>query len=282
MRVLFKNNDGGSTHLFKNSDYGNDKLSVLLLGHRIFGRTSPQNSYRENYYSLHYVADGVGVFDNIEVKKGMGFIVCPNNSHTFATYEGSLMNHYWISFIGTSCEELLQKCGIESKNHSFFCPWVDEVIPVFDAAFKGDINSKKISSMFEGILKYVLSFHEGDLAVPSQTSKAKEYVRAAKLYIDSRYREKITSDDIAKNVNISSKYLYSLFLKYENQSLQSYIIKKRLWHAKELLKHSKVRICDIAKSVGYADPLHFSKIFTKYVGISPSDYRKNEHGKITL
>lgn len=45
--------------------------------------------------------------------------------------------------------------------------------------------------------------------------------------------------------------------------------------AYELLKKLELSIGDISRSVGYIDPLTFSKTFKKYSGYSPKQYREN-------
>ena len=53
----------------------------------------------------------------------------------------------------------------------------------------------------------------------------------------------------------------------------NYLIKIRLAKAEELLKDNSLPIKVIAKRVGYNDAYHFSKLFKKYYGVSPSSFR---------
>jgi YesN/AraC family two-component response regulator len=54
-------------------------------------------------------------------------------------------------------------------------------------------------------------------------------------------------------------------------------------HARELLTSSRLPITDIARIVGYDNPLYFSRIFKKEAGMSPREFRQvgNTHGDIT-
>ena len=49
--------------------------------------------------------------------------------------------------------------------------------------------------------------------------------------------------------------------------------------AKELLDSTNWQIQEISEKVGYEDQLNFSRIFRKYEGISPSEYRRKKHEK---
>lgn len=53
-----------------------------------------------------------------------------------------------------------------------------------------------------------------------------------------------------------------------------YLNSFRIEHAKAKLKDSNLSVNEIAYSVGFQDARYFSKLFKKYVGITPKDYRK--------
>ena len=57
-------------------------------------------------------------------------------------------------------------------------------------------------------------------------------------------------------------------------SPQKYLINFRLNQACKLMKNTELSIAEISRSVGYQDPLYFSKLFKKEKGLSPSKYRK--------
>ena len=57
-------------------------------------------------------------------------------------------------------------------------------------------------------------------------------------------------------------------------SPQDFIIYFRMDKAKKLLSDMSMNIGDVSRSVGYEDPLTFSKLFKKNVGVSPNAYRK--------
>lgn len=80
--------------------------------------------------------------------------------------------------------------------------------------------------------------------------------------------------DIAKNMGISDRYLYNLFIKYVGISPKEYINNAKIEYAEKLLKNSRSSIAEIATSVGYEDALAFSRFFSKKKGVSPSEYRK--------
>jgi Response regulator containing CheY-like receiver domain and AraC-type DNA-binding domain len=100
-------------------------------------------------------------------------------------------------------------------------------------------------------------------------------VEQAKNYIDENYMKKgITLNEVAHHNHVSPNYLSYLFKKYMNCNLWEYVIRLRMEESKRLIETTDLRRYEIADRVGYESPEHFSKIFKKYYGISPSDWKK--------
>lgn len=59
-----------------------------------------------------------------------------------------------------------------------------------------------------------------------------------------------------------------------NVSPYKFILSLRIDEAKELLLFSSMSINEISEQIGFADSSYFSRIFRKYTGCSPSDWRK--------
>lgn len=94
-------------------------------------------------------------------------------------------------------------------------------------------------------------------------------------YIRENYNRDITLEDVARNVYISPYYLSHLFKEELNITFLEYLTMVRMEEAKKLLKNTSLSIVAIASQVGYDDASYFSKVFKKYVGITPAQYRKN-------
>lgn len=93
-------------------------------------------------------------------------------------------------------------------------------------------------------------------------------------YLEEHYREKISLDQIAANMYLSSYYISKLFKSETGDTPINYLISLRMEKARELLDEMPERsIQSVAAEVGYEDAYHFSKLFKKYYGISPLYYR---------
>ena len=80
--------------------------------------------------------------------------------------------------------------------------------------------------------------------------------------------------NIAKEIYLSEKYMYRLFLERYNISPKQFLIKTRMEKAHELLQKNNLTVTEVSKAVGYDSISVFSKTFTNYFGVSPSSSRK--------
>ncbi|GGF99823.1 response regulator [Paenibacillus aceti] len=107
------------------------------------------------------------------------------------------------------------------------------------------------------------------------TTQNNQIVDSAKQYIEDNYSQKgLTIHEVAKKNHVSPNYLSYLFKKNTGYNLWEYVIKLRMQESKSLLLHTDLRRYEIAERVGYESPEHFSKIFKKYFGVSPSEMKK--------
>lgn len=98
-------------------------------------------------------------------------------------------------------------------------------------------------------------------------------VRNALEYMKNNYREKLRLEDVADHVYVSQWHLSKLLNKHTDKNFSELMNEIRVEEAKKLLKDPEYRIGDIAEMVGFLDMAHFSRVFRKVAGISPSEYR---------
>jgi two-component system, response regulator YesN len=105
----------------------------------------------------------------------------------------------------------------------------------------------------------------------------KVIVQRAVNFIDVNYmRNEIDLNMIAKEVNITSSYLSTMFKKETNENLSDYLLKVRMVKAEELICSQDMKISEISRKVGFSSQFYFSSCFKKYFGQSPAEYKKNQ------
>lgn len=122
---------------------------------------------------------------------------------------------------------------------------------------------------------FVAEFSDMMYQITLQKNKSfSSHVQNAISYIKDNYAQSITLSDIAENIGISTSYLSSTFKAETGTGLSNYISFIRLQNACRMLRDTNDPISLIAAKVNIGDTTYFSKQFRKYVGTTPSEYRK--------
>jgi YesN/AraC family two-component response regulator len=112
--------------------------------------------------------------------------------------------------------------------------------------------------------------------IPTSDKSTGELLTARiKQYIDLHYDEGLTLQSIGDALHVNMYYLSHVFKDNTGYAPMQYIMRRRIGEAQSLLISTKDSITQIAGMVGYDNPCHFNTIFAKYVGMSPSKYRKS-------
>lgn len=93
-------------------------------------------------------------------------------------------------------------------------------------------------------------------------------------YIDTHYCEKITLDEVAASVYMSSNYFSSYFRKVTNISFSEYVTRLRIMHARELLRDPEKSVTEAALECGFHNISNFYRLYKKHIGKPPRDNKK--------
>lgn len=94
-------------------------------------------------------------------------------------------------------------------------------------------------------------------------------------YIYNNYQNKITIDDISKNIGLCRTQITSLFKKHLSITISDFIINYRIEKAISLLHSDRLNITQIAQSVGFNSSAYFTQIFKKIYKMTPLDFKRN-------
>jgi two-component system response regulator YesN len=106
-----------------------------------------------------------------------------------------------------------------------------------------------------------------------RNNKSRNVIERIRSVMDERYADNLTVADIAKSVYLSSTYVSLIYKQETGETIYEYLTKVRIERAKVLLRDPQNKFYEICEAVGYSDPSHFSKIFKKYTGFTPSTFR---------
>jgi len=105
--------------------------------------------------------------------------------------------------------------------------------------------------------------------------KEKNSIQHIEAYLRQHYQEDINLQKIADCFFLSREYISRKFKQEYNETITDYLTRIRMEKAKELLENQHLKIYEIAYNVGYQNEKYFSKVFKKFVGVTPNEYRNS-------
>jgi YesN/AraC family two-component response regulator len=100
------------------------------------------------------------------------------------------------------------------------------------------------------------------------------YIKKALDYIDARYSEPITLEEIARYLKISKSYLCNLLKKETGKTFSQFLNELRIEKSKKLLKEETLPVLDIALAVGFNNQTYYNLVFKKLMHRTPLEFRK--------
>lgn len=104
-----------------------------------------------------------------------------------------------------------------------------------------------------------------------------ERIKYALTYISIHYAEPITLQDIADAVHISKSECCRCFKRCLKVTPFEYLIKYRIYSSVRLIMHTNHPVSTIAQETGFNSSSYFNKMFKKYIGCTPSIFRKKSN-----
>jgi len=106
-------------------------------------------------------------------------------------------------------------------------------------------------------------------------------VRLAREFVETRHQDPITMRDAARHVSLSPAHFSKAFRKATGMTFTHYVSSVRIEKAKNLLENGCDRITDAAFAVGFNSIPSFNRVFKRYTGLSPSEFRRTLLGPDT-
>ena len=100
-------------------------------------------------------------------------------------------------------------------------------------------------------------------------AKAREIIQ----YIMEHYSEVYGLEDLAGIFYMDKSYLSRIFKEVTNFTVNEFINCQRIGHARDMLLDESLSMEEISQKLGYERLSYFDRVFKKYVGISPQEYR---------
>ena len=234
-----------------------------------------------NDYQLLYIAHGKGHFffngKETIVTKGNMILFRPGEPQVYYYYSVDKTEVYWVHFTGSEVERYLDHYELPNDKNVFFTgispdyQWLYNQI-IQELQLKRANYEELLRILLRHILLMINRFVKED---HTQGSDAFNEIERATHYFNENYNKDISIEQYAEEHLMSKNWFIKCFKKIMKVTPMQYILQLRISTAKNLLESSTKNISEIAYAIGYDNPLYFSRLFTKYVGVSPKEYRNN-------
>lgn len=212
-----------------------------------------------------------------DIQDGQFMLTRPDVPHTFKSVSSSPWVFFWLHFSGSSAGEYADMLKLDEDNPLLYVgdlnSWVDCFNELYARVSSGwsDMDLTEASTG----LAQLLTCTGGLRREQNPRSRlAETRVLKSIKYMTEHYMEPLSLGDLARQACLSIPQYGLLFKKYTGTSPARHLTQIRLRFACEQLKYTETSISDIGLSVGFEDPLYFSRLFRKNLGCSPSEFRK--------
>ena len=236
---------------------------------------------RVDFY-LMYLLDGKlrYTFDDGEITLGKGSFVLfpPSYRYRYRPADGeSEIRYCWCHFSGNSVSELLSAFGLDQLPMYGRYPRPEEILFDFgriteSAALPEPMRTQVMGSFFSSVLAMLAKNKSGE--------KRKLPLDRSISYINLNYASPITVGELAAMENLSPSRYSALFKERFGTAPMEYVINVRIRASLSLLSDTDMPIKEIAELVGYSDGHFFSRLFTRRMKRSPSEYRTRHRSEI--
>lgn len=269
---------------YSSSEYSisNIDLNLYYCGEEICKPNHYWGPSVRDHYLIHYIVKGKGIFEyngrTYKLGKGQGFLISPFELSFYqADYEDP-WQYKWIGFKGLNAQSYLERANLTVEQPIFTynkdlklenC--IDAMIDAQKLQMGRDLMCK---SLIYAFLSHLIENNNSEKTTDKNSNNTESYVRKAMEFVYMNYSRKTSIEEMAQYIGLNRKYFSKIFKEITNSTPQEFLINYRINKACELMEGHNLSISNIARSVGYDDPLLFSKIFKKLKGLSPSEFRK--------
>ncbi len=217
---------------------------------------------------INGVRHGVGASTALLLPSGM--------PHEYGSSDKSPWTIWWCHLRGSDLPDLLTSIGATAERPVLQLRNPDRAVALIDEMVSGlerDLSPARMIAASGSAWK-LLTQIALDTLLPEQGDP----LGRAMAYLSERLDSPIRVASLAGMVGVSTSHLSALFRQATGGGVLAHHTALRMSRARTLLDRSGMQIAEIAREVGYSDPLYFSRQFHRTHGLSPTDYRAHRKG----
>lgn len=284
--------------------YFHDSQDISIFQH---WRYLPAMNHEHDFFEVACVLSGT--FENHIVKQTMDLlpgdicIIAPHTRHAVSAFDenaiminilirASTFENHFLNLLPKN--DLLYNFFVKTLYQSADMPYLifrtgedpvmlDHILTLYQEydrnnRYKSTMIGSQLSIFFVDLLRR----HEQDVLIPTVTpSVMNEETMYILRYMQQNYTT-ITLSHLAEFFHYSERQIQRIISAATGQTFSENIRSLRMGRAVELLLESNLTIADISASLGYSDVGNFRKVFKKYYGVTPQEYREKNQLQVSL
>ena len=235
-----------------------------------------------NDYQLLYIAHGKGHFyfkntgEETIVQKGNMVLFRPGEPQVYYYYAADKTEVYWVHFTGSEVEKYLEHYELPQDENVFFTGVSPDYPWIFNQIIR-ELQLQRVNyeEMLRILLRHVLLAINRFVKEGKQNKSdlVNEIERAAH-YFEENYNKEISIEQYAQEHLMTVNRFIISFKNIMKMTPMQYIMSLRITAAKGYFDSTNKNVTEVSSAVGYDNSLYFSRVFKKYTGYSPSEYKK--------
>lgn len=238
-------------------------------------------------YHLHAVLSGTGTLyaggGIFHPHAGQLFLLKDGEEVQYTSSVNDPWRYCWVTYNGNTAKQISEEIGfsngvyvLDSKIDTY--AFQELVEKMHEKPQMNYINDMRRRGILLEFLALAMEAANAEHINSRNDYSIEVYIQRAKKFIQQNYAT-IRVSDVIEYIGFTRSYFTSCFTRLVGISPQEYIMKCKLESSCNLLTRTDLSIQKIAARVGYENQLTFSKIFKKYYGISPLNYRNQQDAK---
>ncbi|WP_143310109.1 helix-turn-helix domain-containing protein [Chitinophaga vietnamensis] len=254
----------------------------------------PVTAQRHNFFELIFIRNGTGeqvVNDNVfHYRPGDLFLVTPEDAHFFRPHQTTSFfflrfNDIYIKSATVNAQRM--EFILQHASHQPGCILFNaDDKPIVQAIVTSLVRERNQQQLYhrEVIQQLVNTFitivaRNIAMKLPARINDnsgmiVMDIIRYIQEHIYTP--ELLKAEAVAKHAGISVSYLGRYFKKHTGENMQDYIMQYKMKLVETRLRHSDMRINEIAWELSFTDESHLNRLFKKYKGMNPSAFRKQQ------
>jgi len=234
------------------------------------------------FQAIEYVAGGTGQVklngQPFALSPGTIFSYGPGVPHDIIGNPHAPLVKYFVDFSGKWALGLLKSCKLfPGQVAQVFPP--NSLATLFDELIQSGLRFQRGSA--DLCLKLLeclaLKISVTNAPVKDLESLAFETYQRCRRHIEQHFLNLRTLEQIARECHVDKAYLCRLFRRYDHQTPYLFLRRLKMNFAAECIGRPGTLLRQVAENCGYQDPFHFSRVFRKILGVSPSQFRMLSH-----